>query len=126
MSQLTKHIITRDEYLILPDNLMINFRRKVYPKDVEAVRDIVASSGFFTSKEVEIAVELVNERLTKGLKSGYHFLLTEDEKNLLGYTCFGPIATTISSYDLYWIVVFYVCFFETLLKLLTTITCSLN
>ena len=43
--------------------------------------------------------------LTKGEASGYFFLFAEEEDRLLGYTCFGPIAGTLYSYDLYWIAV---------------------
>jgi ribosomal protein S18 acetylase RimI-like enzyme len=50
-------------------------------------------------------VELIEERLVKGLRSGYHFLFAEQNGQVLGYTCFGPIACTIASYNFYWIVV---------------------
>jgi len=44
---------------------------------MDSVRGIVESSGFFSAEEVEIAVQLVQERLTKGIQSGYHFLFAE-------------------------------------------------
>jgi ribosomal protein S18 acetylase RimI-like enzyme len=81
------------------------FREEVKPEDCESVRRIVVSSGFFSPDEVRVAVELVEERLGKGLESGYHFLFAEHEGRVVGYTCFGPIACTKASYDLYWIAV---------------------
>jgi D-alanine-D-alanine ligase len=81
------------------------FRETVAPSDREAVRRIVASSGFFTGPEIDVAVELVDERLAKGPASGYHFIFAEREGKAIGYSCFGPIACTVSSYDLYWIAV---------------------
>jgi hypothetical protein len=44
----------------------ISLRSEVYPQDVENVRNIVESTGFFYPHEVKIAVELVEERLSKG------------------------------------------------------------
>ncbi|MBN2031858.1 MAG: GNAT family N-acetyltransferase [Deltaproteobacteria bacterium] len=66
---------------------------------------MVRSSDFFSSQEVEIAVELVRERERKGLSSGYHFLFAEKGGELSGYTCFGPVPCTLESFDLYWIAV---------------------
>jgi GNAT superfamily N-acetyltransferase len=81
-------------------------RTGVRPEDRIAVRRLVASSGFFTDIEGEIAVELVADALAKGeAGSGYYFLFAEDDGQVVGYTCFGPIAGTQASYDLYWIVV---------------------
>lgn len=74
--------------------------------DSGRVRDIIAASGFFTAAEADVAVELVEERLLRGPESGYHFLFAEDAAgDLLGYTCYGPIACTVGSFDLYWIAV---------------------
>ena len=83
----------------------ITYRNTVEPADREKVREIIESSGFFFPEEVETAVELVEERLTKGIRSGYYFLFAEQDKRVLGYTCFGPIACTKASYDLFWIAV---------------------
>jgi len=89
-----------------PVNLdTITYRDNVELVDRENVREIIESSGFFFPDEVETAVELMEERLTKGIKSGYYFLFAEQAKRVLGYTCFGPIACTKASYDLFWIAV---------------------
>jgi D-alanine-D-alanine ligase len=81
------------------------FRENVLPGDNSAVRAIVASSGFFYDHEIEVAVELVEERQEKGLKSGYLFLFAEQAGRVVGYCCYGPIACTEGSFDLYWIAV---------------------
>lgn len=81
------------------------YREAPESSDMEGVREVVMSSGFFSGKEIDVAVELVEERLNKGISSGYHFLFAEKEKELIGYTCFGPIPCTSASYDLYWIAV---------------------
>jgi GNAT superfamily N-acetyltransferase len=86
--------------------MTITYRESPLPTDITAVRNVVESTGFFRPDEVDVAVELVEEARAKGAeKSGYHFLFAEDGERLLGYTCFGPIACTLHSFDLYWIVV---------------------
>lgn len=93
--------------------------------DRDAVAAIVAGSGFFNDAERALAVELVDEALEHGpAASGYHFLFAEIpspriarrspvEKGTcgdrlletVGYACYGPIAGTRDSFDLYWIAV---------------------
>ena len=85
------------------DELM--FRQEARETDAQAVRELTASTGFFTDAESDVAVELVEERLHKGEGSGYYFLFAEHGGRVVGYTCFGPIPCTVSSYDLYWIAV---------------------
>lgn len=100
----------------------MQWRTIVKASDVEAVRALVTDSGFFNAEEVLIAVELVEETLAKGKGSGYEFVFADHgpgqpldrfpvspspdmENSLLGYTCYGHVAGTESSYDLYWIAV---------------------
>lgn len=82
-----------------------SFRETVRETDVPAVRELVASTGFFNGAELDIAVELVAERLRKGPASGYEFCFAECSSTLTGYACYGPISGTLASFDLYWIVV---------------------
>ncbi len=82
---------------------MINFRQEVRASDVETVRDIIISSGFFYDFEVPVAVELVQDRLDQGDRSDYHFIFAELDGRTVSYSCFGPVAATEGSFDLYWI-----------------------
>ncbi len=83
----------------------IRFRYEASLSDKQVVEDIVSSTGFFNSAEVEIAVELVEERLASGDESGYFFVFAEEAGQVLGYTSYGPIAGTAESFDLYWIAI---------------------
>ncbi|MBP7747569.1 MAG: GNAT family N-acetyltransferase [Phycisphaerae bacterium] len=83
----------------------IQLRETVTEQDPEAVREIVSSTGFFHAPEVDVAVELVQERLARGPASGYFFVFADLRGRTIGYTCYGPIACTIGSYDLFWIAV---------------------
>jgi ribosomal protein S18 acetylase RimI-like enzyme len=83
----------------------IDFRDTVTSADPIAVKRLVEATAFFTPAEADIAVELVQEFLQRGVASGYQFLFADRGQTVVGYACFGPIACTMASYDLYWIVV---------------------
>lgn len=83
----------------------LRFRQEIVPADIERVGKLVEITGFFHHDEVEVAKELVQERLLKGDASGYFFLFAEHYGRLVGYTCYGPIPCTQSGFDLYWIAV---------------------
>src|SRR5262249_31603480 len=81
------------------------FRDEPTDRDRAARRELTAETGFFSDEEVAVAVELVEARLAQGLASGYQFLFADGDGRLDGYVCYGPIALTRSSFDLYWIAV---------------------
>ena len=83
----------------------VKLRYTVRPADMDDVRSIVESTGFFASHEVDIAVELVQTRLEHGEASGYYFVFADLDGQPVGYACYGPIGCTVGSFDLYWIVV---------------------
>jgi ribosomal protein S18 acetylase RimI-like enzyme len=83
----------------------VTYRTELVDRDPASIRDLVRATGFFYDDEVAVAGELAEERLAKGPGSGYHFVLADQGERLLGYTCYGPIACTRSSHDLYWIAV---------------------
>ena len=66
---------------------------------------MVAATDFFRLDEIDVAVELVDTRLEKGVSSGYEFIFAEQQNHLIAYACYGPIACSVGSFDLYWIVV---------------------
>lgn len=86
-------------------NHKIIYRQEIKPTDIDAISNIVRSSGFFSTPEIDIAVELAEEKLELGNESTYRFLFAEKEKEVIGYTCYGFIFATAGSFDLYWIAV---------------------
>lgn len=87
-------------------------RETVAKADVDSVRAIVTSTGFFSPGEIEIACELVTETLAKGPYDGYRFLFAEipdprphHAMRTIGYTCYGETPCTSGTFDLYWIAV---------------------
>jgi len=83
----------------------LSWRRDVVEADIAAIEALVQRTGFFTPAEVRMAGELVEARLTQGIDSGYEFLVGEANGVVAGYTCYGRIEGTESSFDLYWIAV---------------------
>ncbi|HPD56725.1 MAG TPA: GNAT family N-acetyltransferase [Smithellaceae bacterium] len=83
----------------------IKYRRRIKPTDVAAIEEIVRASGFFSTAETEIAVELAQEKLELGSDSSYEFLFAEDAGRVIGYACWGLIPATMGSYDIYWIAI---------------------
>jgi len=83
----------------------ITVRRELRSTDRSPVHHLLACTGFFNDEELEVAMELVDDRLALGDKSHYRFLIAEHGDSVAGYACWGPIPGTAESADLYWIAV---------------------
>lgn len=85
----------------------ITFRTTVQKSDIRAVGKLAKLAENFRSDEIIVAKNLVRDCYQFGpQKSGYYFIFCEDENTqVVGYICYGPIACTIGSYDLYWIII---------------------
>lgn len=81
----------------------LTFRTEPEKDDIKRVMEIVESTKFFYDHEVEIAAELVAERLSHGESTGYFFVFAEVDGITVAYSCFGPISMSTTSFDLYWI-----------------------
>jgi ribosomal protein S18 acetylase RimI-like enzyme len=73
--------------------------------DLAALRGLVAATGVFYPAERVVALELLEERLRRGAKSGYSFFFADRDGQLVGYCAWGRVPLTRASYDLYWIAV---------------------
>ena len=80
-------------------------RDSIIDSDRDEVIRLCRLAGNFSSEEIEIAGDLVQERLDKGEASGYYFRFVQGQDRLLGYICYGPIPGTESGWDVYWVVV---------------------
>lgn len=87
------------------DALKPVLREEAVASDAGAVREIVRSTEMFYDYEIDVAVELVDERLKRGPASGYFFVFADVDGRTVAYSCYGPIACTLNSYDLFWIAV---------------------
>ena len=81
------------------------FRKTVVPSDIMNVTQILKSTGFFKPHEIDVAIELVEDRMKNGEGCGYQFCFLELEGRTVAYGCYGEIPCTIKNYDLYWLAV---------------------
>lgn len=88
-----------------PPRPEVAVRRGLEPADRGPIEALIRATGFFNPEEVEVALELVDDRLREGEGSHYRFLVGEVGGQVAGYACWGPIPGTSASADLYWIVV---------------------
>jgi ribosomal protein S18 acetylase RimI-like enzyme len=83
----------------------VHYRTRPRAGDVAALRRLVASTGVFYAQERIVALELLEQRLSRGAKSGYWFFFADSGDELVGYCVWGNVPLTKQSYDLYWIAV---------------------
>jgi ribosomal protein S18 acetylase RimI-like enzyme len=88
-----------------PESPRVRYRSRPHAGHRGALRGLVASTPLFNREERAIALELLDERLQEGPKSGYSFFFAELDREVVGYCAYGPVPLTKCSYDLYWIVV---------------------
>jgi GNAT superfamily N-acetyltransferase len=80
--------------------------RPLIGHDREKIVRLLRYRGFFSQKEIQVALEVIDEALRHPEKKEYQVLCAFDsDGDLAGYICFGPIPMTDSCFDLYWIVV---------------------
>jgi ribosomal protein S18 acetylase RimI-like enzyme len=85
---------------------MITFRTQLNPGDSKAIGELLESTGFFHSYEIDVAKEISDQNIEIGPEtSGYHFIIADEGETMLGYCCYGLNPCTELSYDLYWIAV---------------------
>jgi D-alanine-D-alanine ligase-like ATP-grasp enzyme/GNAT superfamily N-acetyltransferase len=83
----------------------ISIRRNLEPADRGPLEELIRATSFFNPEEIEVALELVDDRLANGEASHYCFLVAEADGTVAAYACWGPIPGSQESADLYWIVV---------------------
>lgn len=80
-------------------------RDELLPTDRSPLERILLESQYFRDDEIPVALELIDDRLAKGPRSDYRFVVIECDGQVAGYCCYGQIACSVHSYDLYWIAV---------------------
>ncbi len=80
--------------------------RPIVRQDKDKILPILKQRGTFNEKEIQVALEVIDEGLRMPGGNDYHiFCACEDSGELAGYICYGPIPMTDYCYDLYWIAV---------------------
>lgn len=82
----------------------VTLRFEIRSQDRPFIEAITRSTGFFSEAEVAIALSVFDEALADPC-AGYHYVLAEQDGQVVGYACWGRDLQTESSYELYWIAV---------------------
>ncbi|MCI4625313.1 MAG: GNAT family N-acetyltransferase, partial [Candidatus Magnetoovum sp. WYHC-5] len=83
----------------------VTLRSEPILQDRENIRGLLSSAGVFNAREIDVAIELIDDRIEKGNLSEYSFLFAELNTDILGYISYGPITLTENRFDIYWICV---------------------
>ena len=83
----------------------ITLKYFITDKERDEIRQILDSTGFFYDYEIDVAVEIADEYLSREDHNGYYFIGAYLNNKLIGFTTYGEIPCTKASYDLYWIAV---------------------
>src|SRR3989337_2568508 len=78
--------------------------RSLEIQDRERIECILAEAKVFSSEEINVALELIDSRLSGS--PDYIIKVATDEKGtVLGYICYGKIPLTDAVWDIYWVVI---------------------
>jgi D-alanine-D-alanine ligase len=103
--EVVRRILETAQKPLTPAPSPVKIRRSLESGDRAPLEKLIGETAFFNPEEVEVALELIDERLSQGEASHYRFLVAETDGEVAGYACWGPIPGTLASADLYWIVV---------------------
>lgn len=85
---------------------MAKVTKGIKPEERRSIEEILRSTDFFYEFEIQTALEISDETITKGTeKSGYHWMKISDEDGLVAFGNYGKNAFSTHSWDLYWIAV---------------------
>lgn len=83
----------------------IIYRSEVKQSDMKDFEEVLNSSGFFYSYEIEAAKDFLEYRIEDGEESGVYYFMAEDKGKMIGFICFGFDSCTQYTYILYWMAV---------------------
>jgi ribosomal protein S18 acetylase RimI-like enzyme len=93
---------------------MLSFRKDITPEDAPRIGQMLKDTHFFDESpdEIEIAIELIEESLTKGNNvENYRTIIAQEtdttsgKVDIVGYICFARVPCTVTTFELYWLCV---------------------
>lgn len=88
-------------------------QRGLLPSDRPLLKELLTELAAFTTEERAVALELVDDRLSRPDSDDYRFILSVSTEpgtgdgappeRLVGYVCYGRTPMTRTTYDLYWL-----------------------
>ncbi|HPY67616.1 MAG TPA: GNAT family N-acetyltransferase [Bacteroidales bacterium] len=80
--------------------------RGITKEDRKKVEEILRSTDFFYEFEIDTALEIADETISKGSEgSGYYWMKISDENGLVAFANYGKNDFSTHSWELYWIAV---------------------
>ena len=83
----------------------LTWRDAVRESDIESVRSLAESTGFFRADEIAVMGDRLEGRLARGAASGCHFLFAERAGQMVAFACYGPVPGADRRFSLHWIAV---------------------
>lgn len=80
--------------------------RPLEAKDRQRIQEIVSAVGNFNQADIKIAMELIDDVISKNGSSDYTVYVSQDDKDVVqAYVCFGQTPLTDHTYDFYWMAI---------------------
>ena len=80
--------------------------RPLAQRDRQKLYSMLMETQVFTPEETEVAMELIDSVLKDPNQEDYEIhCMANDEDQVIGYICYGPVPMTQGAFDLYWIAV---------------------
>ena len=80
--------------------------RALKKQDQERIVEIIRSTANFNAADIAIAIELIDDAISKLAASDYIVEVLEDDSGMVqAYVCFGKTPLTESTFDFYWMVI---------------------
>jgi ribosomal protein S18 acetylase RimI-like enzyme len=80
--------------------------RSLFEKDRAGLLAMLVKTHSFNSKEIGVAMELIDIVLKDPVQKDYRiYCIVDDRGQIMGYICYGPTPMTQGTFDLYWIAV---------------------
>jgi ribosomal protein S18 acetylase RimI-like enzyme len=76
--------------------------RKMKAADRTALSAILKKTPEFTKEEARVALEIIDDYLENGTKSGYFITVAVADSAVVGYICYGARPLTSGTWDMYW------------------------
>lgn len=86
---------------------MLSFRETIASQDIPLICDMLSRTGFFDESpdEIPVAAELAQIAIDHHNTGDYVFIFAQDQGKTVGYVCYGKVACTQASYEIYWLCV---------------------
>ncbi len=86
----------------------LNVQYKIRPaakEDKQKVLAFLSASSVFRENQLKIAEQVFDDAVKAGPGGEYLSYVAEQDREILGWICFGPTPCTVGTYDIYWIAV---------------------